>query len=376
MATACIIGLNFLVFLFTTENFLFIREQIVKDFGCQVGVTPIYTFFTAMFLHMDPLHLIGNMLFLWVFGPSVENRLGIVKYLALYFTAGFIGDLLQAALSVALGGKNLPGIGASGCIMGVVGAYWYMYSWSPICCLYWITWFVRGVAEIKAFWVIGIYVLLDLFEGLMGGVTGVSGGVANFAHLGGVAAGVLGCIVLKIPRDSSEVSELKAMCAGEKDLNNMPLYALEAMRKAEPENLELLHALVYRAMKTGEMNIISTAMTGAVPALIDSDPALVALFITDLRGDAGIYRSIHLLRLAGLMERQGNPDQAAQIYWLIANGRPTDPEAEAALYRLALIAWSTNRDAAKAKECVAELQRRFPYGEMVFHSNALLKKIG
>lgn len=376
IATASIIAVNVLVYIFTTHSLLQIKEGVIKDFACLVGVSPVYTFITATFLHGDPLHLIGNMLFLWVFGPSVEDRLGIPKYLGLYFLTGIVGALLQALFSAIFMGENLPGIGASGCIMGVVGAYWYMFSWSPICCVYWFGWFFRGLAEIAAVWVIGFYVLLDMFNGFMDSALGVSGGVGNFAHIGGTVTGALFCMLLKVKRDSSEVSEAKAMHSDAKDLDNMPVHALEAMTAADPHNAQLVRALVFRGMHSGNVNAVSNAMMNAGPALIDKDPNLVATYVTDMRGDAGVYRSIQLLRLASMMDRQGDPVRAAQLYHLIAEQRPNDPEAETALYRLAMAAWNIHRNAEKAKGFIAELQNRFPHGEMVTYANALLRKIG
>jgi len=374
-ATISIIALNVISYILTTESFLSISEDIVKGYGILVGVTPLYTFITSTFLHGNPLHLIGNMLFLWVFGPSVEDRLGIPKYLGLYFIAGIVGDLLQAAISVALGGKNLYGIGASGCIMGVVGAYWYLYSWSPICCVYWVTWFYRGLADIKAFWVIGYYVLIDICDGLVGNTTGARGGVANFAHLGGVGAGVLICALLRIKRDTEELSEAKALHSDSKDLYNLPLDALVSMDESEPGNVEIIRALAVRALKTQNTQAIADAMKKAGPMLIDKDPHFVAQYIIDMRGNADMYRSIQLLRLAGLLERRGQTEQASKVYTFMVENRPNDSDVETALYRLATYSWQVCRDAGKAREYIAELQRRFPHGEMYFYSNALLKQI-
>jgi len=151
--TVAIIAVNVLVYSLTTESFLHIREEVVEGYAFQFGVSSFMSLFYAMFLHQDIFHIGGNMLFLWVFGPAVEDRLRPGRYLLVYFATGIVGALLQSFIDTAAG-HSAPCIGASGCIMGVMGAYWYLFSWSTVCVFYWI--FIRlGVWEIDAFWVIG-----------------------------------------------------------------------------------------------------------------------------------------------------------------------------------------------------------------------------
>ena len=159
MALICI---NTLVFALTSHAFLFIRMDVVDAYALRWGASPFYTLFTALFLHGSITHLLGNMLFLWVFGPAVEDRLRVPGYLGLYLLAGLTGHAAQAGLG-AVEGIFVPNIGASGCIMGVLGAYWYLFSWSKVCVAYFFWIFFRiyyGVLEIAAVWVIGAYFAL------------------------------------------------------------------------------------------------------------------------------------------------------------------------------------------------------------------------
>jgi rhomboid family protein len=154
------------------------------------------TLVTSMFLHASLLHIGGNMLVLWIFGDNVEDRLGAVRYLALYFACGVVAGLTQVASAPQ---STLPGLGASGAIAGVLAAYalWYPRArvavLVPILILPWLV-------TIPALIVIGLWIALQVISGLA--VLGqpalaASGGVAWWAHIGGFAAGlILGPLLL------------------------------------------------------------------------------------------------------------------------------------------------------------------------------------
>jgi membrane associated rhomboid family serine protease len=200
--------------------FLVVKREVVEAYGLRWGLSPLYTIITSTFLHGGILHLAGNMLYLWIFGPAVEDRLGVKLYLCLYFLAGFAGDVAQGALASAGAiAAAVPLIGASACIMGVLGAYWYLYAWSPVCIFYWVSLIWRGTFEVAAVWVIGFYFLMDLANGFVGRYAGQVGGVANFAHVGGVLAGLMLVWALGIKRDSDQVSRVKAIQAECQDIN-------------------------------------------------------------------------------------------------------------------------------------------------------------
>lgn len=376
VVTVILIAINLIVYAFTTEILLVIREDVVERYAFAFGSSPIINVITAMFLHGDIFHLLGNMLFLWVFGPPVEDRLGKPTYIILYFTTGFAGDLLQAGLDLAVAGGAQTGIGASGCIMGVIGAYWYLFSWSKVCVFYWISWFWHGVREIAAIWIIGLYFLMDLAEGALYGAAGVSGGVANFAHIGGSVAGALMCMAMRVNRDSEEISEAKAIQAETKDLSMLPLHAIQSMVEAEPGNPELIRGLIVPALNLGQQAAIDRAMAQAGPALIDKDPSLVAHYLLDLRGQHTIYQPIHLLHLAGQMARGVDTAKAVKIHNLIVNAHSTQPETETALYRMAQCYWGLYKDGNSARKCIAEMEKRFPGGPMSQFGRTLLKQMG
>ena len=145
--------------------------------------------FVSMFLHGGWLHLGGNMLYLWIFGDNIEDRLGHFRYLIFYLLCGIIATLAHAVFNPA---SRMPSIGASGAIAGVLGAYLLLFPRARVTTLIPIFFFIT-VREIPAIIVLGLWFVLQLFVGVASlGVadTQQTGGVAYFAHIGGFVAGM------------------------------------------------------------------------------------------------------------------------------------------------------------------------------------------
>ena len=142
------------------------------------------TLLTSMFLHGGWLHLGGNMLFLWIFGDNVEDRLGHIAYLGFYLLCGIAGNLAQYAFSAT---SNILVLGASGAIAGVMGAYIILFPGARIRVLISII-----PVRVPAYVAIGIWIILQVVSGLgtIGGGA-VAGGVAYLAHVGGFALGLV-----------------------------------------------------------------------------------------------------------------------------------------------------------------------------------------
>lgn len=146
---------------------------------------PVFlTILTAMFLHASPLHLAGNMLFLWIFGDNVEEVLGTLRYLLAYLACGVVGTMAQI---VAAPNSLIPTLGASGAIAGVMGAYIIWFPHNRVRVL-----FFNFLTVMPAFLVIGIWILLQIAAGYGSiGHLGEIGGVAYLAHIGGAFAGLV-----------------------------------------------------------------------------------------------------------------------------------------------------------------------------------------
>jgi membrane associated rhomboid family serine protease len=157
--------------------------------GRGIVVQPLQAFFTSMFLHGGWLHLGGNMLYLWVFGDNIEDKLGHLRYLVFYLIAG----VFASAAYIYIDPHSLiPSVGASGAISGVLGAYILLFPKARIVTLIPIFIFLQ-FAELPAFVVIGLWFVLQFFNGLasLGYQTAQSGGIAWWAHIGGFVAGML-----------------------------------------------------------------------------------------------------------------------------------------------------------------------------------------
>jgi membrane associated rhomboid family serine protease len=165
-----------------------------NDFIYNFGLVPAevfskpYQLFTHMFLHGSWLHIIGNMWFLWVFGDNVEDRLGKFKYLLFYMLCGLGSAVIQSLVSFLTGAVHVPMVGASGAISGVLGAYLYLFPHARILALVPVFFFLTFM-ELPAAFFIGMWVFIQIINGLITLPFASMGGVAWFAHIGGFFVG-------------------------------------------------------------------------------------------------------------------------------------------------------------------------------------------
>jgi membrane associated rhomboid family serine protease len=186
--TTTLIALNVLVFLLELsqgEQFIVDWAFIPARFSQEPGADAV-TLFSAMFMHGGWMHLIGNMLFLWVFGDNVEDRIGHGKFLAFYLLAGLAATFAQYTFNPASG---IPNVGASGAIAGVLGAYLLMFPQARVNVL-----IGPRVVEMPAFIVLGLWIVFQLISGV-GTIaytdeSADTGGIAYMAHIGGFVAGL------------------------------------------------------------------------------------------------------------------------------------------------------------------------------------------
>ncbi len=157
---------------------------------------PVYlTLLTSMFMHGGWLHLGGNMLFLYIFGDNVEDRMGHLGYLIFYLFCGIIASMAQIFVDP---NSVIPSLGASGAIAGVLAAYLVLFPWSRVDTVIFIVIFFT-IVRIPALLLIGLWFVLQFFDGLSSLATTQQsqGGVAYFAHIGGFVAGLLITLLLK-----------------------------------------------------------------------------------------------------------------------------------------------------------------------------------
>ena len=189
VVTVALIVVNVAVFLYQ----LALPEPLLQQFVATYALVPAWftwsALFTSQVLHAGWMHIISNMLYLWIFGDNVEDRLGHGRFLIFYLGAGAVAAVLQMLFNPF---SAVPMLGASGAIAGVMGAYFVLYPHSRVLTFVFLLLFV-DLVEIPAIFFLGIWFLMQLLSGV--GSLAVSnaagGGTAFWAHIGGFVAGVL-----------------------------------------------------------------------------------------------------------------------------------------------------------------------------------------
>lgn len=155
-----------------------------SDLPPMIPIPVWLTLLTSMFLHGGILHLLGNMLYLWIFGDNVEDAMGSVRFLGFYLLCGIVAGFAQIAVGTA---SSIPMVGASGAIAGILAAYFMLFPRSRVLTLVPLFFFLRLVA-VPAVFLLGFWFVWQVISGA--GSLGSSGGVAFFAHIGGFIAGL------------------------------------------------------------------------------------------------------------------------------------------------------------------------------------------
>ena len=186
--TYTIIGINSLVFIY---QYLILPPEslghIISTYALTPAAPSVITVFTSMFMHGGLMHIIFNMWFLWIFGDNIESVLGHKRYVLFYLLCGVGAALAQIQINT---GSQIPMVGASGAIAGVLGAYLIRFPRATVHVLVILIIFITFI-RVPAMVVIGIWFLSNLTAGL--GTLGIeeTGGTAWFAHLGGFVSGVV-----------------------------------------------------------------------------------------------------------------------------------------------------------------------------------------
>ncbi|MDI6639540.1 MAG: rhomboid family intramembrane serine protease [Methanocellales archaeon] len=188
--TYILIAANAIVFLcsiaLVPDHFV----SIVQGYGAIpsriVHGSDVHTLLTSMFLHAGWIHLIGNCWFLYIFGDNIEDVCGHARFVAFYFTCGILAHFLHIASNTS---STIPAIGASGAISGILGAYILLYPKARVLTLVTLGYFWR-IVRVPSILFLGLWFLLQLFNGVLGAAAGITAGVAYWAHIGGFLAGI------------------------------------------------------------------------------------------------------------------------------------------------------------------------------------------
>ena len=338
---------------------------------------------TSMFAHASIFHIAGNMLFLWVFGCDAEDVLGIPKYLALYFCAGFGAEALQSVTDMAFLGHLQGGLGASGAIMGIVSLfvtrfrnvmvnfyYWYRYAYM---------WGESGTYQIRALWVALFYVGGDVLFGVLARA-GVTDDVAHFAHIGGFLTGLIFAFAWHLTRD--EDGESASAEIGRVLASGSPTLAAaeaESQLKKHPDDPRLhSQAAEYLAMKDATRD----------RAIAHWDQAL-KLWLAHGKRDEAVdcwRKVVHVfppqqldpdvvLHVGAALEHAGQYEQACAAYDAVASHHQDCAAAPAAALRLAGLLAKTGK-VDTARSWYTFIPQAWPDSEEALEATAHARQLG
>lgn len=342
-ATICLIAVNVLMFIFSAVLGL---EWTVYTLGFRMDMWAPLTWLSASFLHADIFHIAGNMYFLWLFASVVEDALGPWRVIGVYLAGGFAAAITHGLMMLLFvpGAAEIPMIGASGALAAIMGLFAVRFYKTRIRVGYfiWFLWLIRyGTFAITSVAGIALWFARDILDGLLGLALGATGGVANWAHLGGVAFGVaLGLLSGQVRSASTEylaedarqlaaggtheVAAAKYAALAENDPSNPEWRRRKARELASSSRLdpdaarsEFLEAL--RLMARGRQ------LADALDTFIEAD---------GLVGTAGLDHTT-ILAVAAEAERRPDWATAERLYLRVIEERGGTPAAEKALFRLA-----------------------------------------
>ena len=377
--TVTLMVLNTLIFALTCNSHLEVRDSVVARFAVSHNTLSPLTLFTAMFLHGSVLHLVGNMLFLWIFGAATEGRLRPLRFLAVYFMAGAIGGLLSD-LVTGLIDPDTPNLGASGAIMGLAGAYLYLFPYAPIR-LIWFLWFGflprGGITEWQARWVILYFVALDIFNGIL---LGGGDGVGHFAHLGGAGAGFLAVWLLRMPRDTEDISDVQASLADMRDVTLLPLHQLEALMQRPTTDVRLILAYCRQSqisqIGANEQKCLWALRQYGSLLMEQADPSQLASILRPLSSPTALQVTpMFYLRLGSRLEKAGEYNEAMRLYHRLCELFPPCPDVEMAYLRVGRLMEQVFGDRNQAQFCYSRMAELFPQGIMIAEAQRGLQRL-
>lgn len=371
IGTCVLILLNVLIFFLTTQG-LQITEEVVNQYAYRPSQASVARMFGSMFLHGDIFHLLGNMWFLYLFGFAVEGRLRTWRFVPLYFLSGVAASFLQVAAT----GADIPQIGASGAIMGALGAALWMFPFAKMQIFYWFGWFFVGTWEWHLFWLGIYYIGVDLFMGYALQPFGVTGGTAHWAHVGGAVAGLGLAIAMFGKRDSRSMSESKEHIADSGDLTRLNRSELLDLARVQPQNWKLPTPWLFREAEFGRVpgECHAFFLRHFEEVLVKEDAtylgrAVHMALVVDRA--ATPFKPTMAIRVGLECERRGNP-QGALVLLDEARRMPTasDSDRETATFRLAQIREMWLADPIGSSALYQEFVSRWPMSPFADHARA------
>lgn len=376
--TVFLIVANIIIYALTTAKFLVITDEVLANYALIYDRFSVERLFTHMFLHANLLHLIGNMLFLWIFGGSVEGRIGWYLFLPFYLICGLSAGVTHSLISGAVQ-PSMPMVGASGAIMGLLGAYLWLSPFTHILVYYYVNMRYQGITTWPAWGLVLFYAASDLFEGWAFSGTG-AGGTANFAHLGGMATGFLVLMISGMSRESEEFAEAQA---ARSDLGNtnyqiLGVHELEPLVYGPQPVIPAVFTYVRKVLThpNGQQRAYEAIVKNQNMILEQGDAGQFAVVVMEIPQSAGKFPSGFLLSLGQKLEIEGNYEVAGRLYRYIMKQDEKAPETEVALARYARLLEQSNPDKNYAASAYKEMLRLFPTGKQADIARQALARTG
>ncbi len=366
-ATIALMLVNLVVYVFTT-NGLVIHKEIAIQYGLSGNNNGIFNWVSSAFLHGDIMHLLGNMWFFYLVGFAVEGRLKWWKYLIVYAASHLTGSLLHY-LFFAQSKPEIPAFGASGAIMGVMGAALFMFPFSKVKFVFGLGWLFWTTFEWPMWGVTLYYLGIDLFFLLIN----LESGTAHFAHLGGAAGGFLMCMAFLPQRDSVEASEAKSMVSDAgSDYSIITARELADIAKSAPDDPFVALHWMHRSLRDpyGVKPECAATFHRLLPRMMREMDEPVSIGICILGSPGGVPVEV-FLQCAHKVEMQGQYAMAVQLFdraMSHPNARPS--EIESALFRIAILSETALGNPQRAFATYQEIVKRFGISPMADQARA------
>lgn len=384
--TAMLIAVNVLVYLaWALQSWCLpasassgVYPEAIANFGLWGTHLKPLAFVTHLFIHTDPLHLAGNMLFLWIFGSLIEDAIRPWGLAALYLGGGIIAAWVHLSLSTALGYEaNVPLVGASGSIAAIMGLFMVRFFRTRVELFCWFGW-IRRRLWVQSAWALLYWLGLETAGGLLDAFAEGGDGISHWAHLGGFAAGaaiapLLGSLAAARSEYVSDdpVANLQAVGQAER------IAEAEKALKSHPNDARLLHWLAQAYRRSGQDRQATSAYRRCLKLHAERGrmkrAAEVYLELVQT-GEAVDLAPELLFQIAQLIETE-HPCEAAPIYRSLATRYPTRMEAQQSLQRLAALCSEHLNRPEEARDCLKELVRRYPDSEQAAEVKQILQSV-
>ena len=369
--TLTLLVANLVVFFLTTDSNSEPLVGAIKDYGLIPTNLHWYAFFTHMFLHGSLLHLCGNMLGLWLFGPHVEEAVGHWEYAVFYVGCGLAAALthfLIAATVFQHAAAATPMVGASGAIFGILGLFAVRFWRAKVRVFF--------IFQVQAVWAVSGFALMQLAAGLWSFADkGASGNVANWAHVGGFAFGAIMSIPLRMREQSRREYDLedaaKSVALGE---NEAAASHFRAALGVKPDDPATHHALakVYLKLRQGEA--AHRHFMEALRYQLQGGHSLAAARVYEdaIAGfEAFPLPAFLLQRVASACEESGQFSLAVHALAELCRDHSEALEAEMSLLRLGKLQLSKMNQPQNAEGIFAEFLRLYPDSQWRMHAQKL-----